>query len=138
VTLVADFPHEAVPDGAVFGPHHLYIGVMVLVFAVWAVSDNHPRREPLLALAGALLAVFAFATTWPYYHGTGALLTLVGLLLALLGVVWPGGMWSTYPLGWRLVALLGVAIGLDDAVSHAFGWWTPLDAGFGEVAHLLP
>jgi len=136
--LLARFPHESVPDGAVFGPHHLYVGVIVLGFAVWVVSDNYPRREPLLAAAGALLALFAFATVWPYYHGTGAALALAGLLVALIGVLWPGGVWTAYPLRWRLVAFLGVSIAADDIVEHAFGIWTPLDAVFNEVAHLLP
>jgi len=136
--LLADFPHEAVPDGDVGGPHHLYIGVTVVVFAAWVVSDNLPHREPLVAAAGALLALFAFATIWPYYHGTGAVLALAGLMVAVIGVCWPGGMWAGYPLWWRLVAFVGVYIAADDVVEHAFGIWTPLDAGFNAVAHLLP
>ncbi len=136
--LLANFPYEAIPDGAVFGPHHLYVGVIVLGFAAWVVSDNYPRREPLATAAGALLTLFAFATVWPYYHGTGAALALVGLFVALVGVCWPGGIWAVYPRRWRLVAVLGVAIALDDVIEHAFGIWTPLDAGFNEVAPLLP
>jgi hypothetical protein len=132
------FPAESVPDGAVFGPHHLFVGILVLLFAVFVVADDYRQREPLVAIVGAVLALFAFATVWPFYSGTGAVLTLVGLLLALLGVVWPGGMWAAYPLRWRLVAFAGVLIAADDAVSHAFGVWTPLDAGWGQVYHLLP
>jgi len=138
VALVAGFPHEGVPDGAVFGPHHLYIGVATLLLAVWVVSNNLPHREPLLAAVGALTALFAFATIWPYYHGTGAALALTGLLVALVGVCWPGGVWAVYPLRWRLVALMGVLVAFDDVIEHAFGMWTPLDAAFGEVAYLLP
>ncbi|MDH5019024.1 hypothetical protein [Halobacterium rubrum] len=122
------FPAESVPDGVIGAPHHLYIGVLVLAVAILVVADDYAQREPLLALTGTLTALFAFATVWPYYHATGALLTLAGLLVALVGVVWPGGMWSGYPLVWRLVAFVGVLVGLDDAVSHAFGIWTPLDA----------
>lgn len=121
------FPVEAVPDGHIGAPHHLYVGVLVVALAVAVVADDYRRREPLLALTGALTAVFAFATVWPYYHGTGALLTLAGLLVAFAGVVSPGGMWSGYPLVWRAVAVVGVLVGLDDAVNHALGWPTPLD-----------
>jgi hypothetical protein len=66
------FPYESVPDGAVFAPHHLYVGLLV--------------------------AGFSFALVWRFYPVTGALGTLLGVLVAL-----------------------------DDAVSHAFGVWTPLD-----------
>jgi len=132
------FPAESVPDGAVFGPHHLYVGLLVLLFAVFVVADDYRQREPLVAIVGAVLALFAFATVWPFYHVTGALLTLAGLLVVLIGILWPGGMWSGYPLKWRLVAFAGVLIAADDAVSHAFGVWTPLDAGWGQVYHLLP
>jgi len=119
------FPHEAVPDGAVFGPHHLYVGLLVLAVAVHVVSDDYPRREPLLALVGGLTALFAFATVWPYYHEVGALLAFAGLLVALGGVAVPGGMWAAYPLRWRLVAFVGVLVALDDVAEHAFGWLTP-------------
>jgi len=138
LVFAADFPHENVPDGAVGGPHHLYIGVLVVLVAVWIVSDNRPHQEPLVAAVGALTALFAFATIWPYYHGTGAALTLAGLLVALIGICWPGGIWAGYPLRWRFVALVGLLIALDDVAEHAFGVWTPLDAGFNQVAHLLP
>jgi len=132
------FPHEAVPDGAVFGPHHLYVGLLVLLIAVFVVADDYRQREPLVAIVGAVLALFAFATVWPFYSGTGAAGALAGCTLALVGVCWPGGMWAAYPLKWRLVAFAGVLIAADDAVSHAFGVWTPLDAGWGQVYHLLP
>ncbi|WP_232703159.1 hypothetical protein [Halobacterium wangiae] len=132
------FPAELVPDGHVGAPHHLYVGLLVLAVAVFVVADDYARREPLLALAGSLTALFAFATVWPFYHGTGAALTLAGVTVALVGVCWPGGMWAGYPLKWRLVALVGAAVALDDAVSHALGVWTPLDAGWRQVYHLVP
>jgi hypothetical protein len=47
---------------------------------------------------GVAAAVFGFASVWPYYPVTGA-----------------------------SMALIGVAVALDDLVSHAFGWPTPLD-----------
>jgi len=132
------FPAESVPDGVIGAPHHLYIGVLVLAVAILVVADDYAQREPLLALTGTLTTLFAFATVWPYYHATGALLTLAGLLVALVGIVRPGGMWSGYPLIWRGVALVGLYIAADDAVSHAFGVWTPLDASWHQYAHLLP
>lgn len=122
------FPAEAVPDGYVLAPHHLYVGLFVLWFAVWVVVDDYGQREPLLAVAGAAFALFGFPSVWQFYHGTGAAMVLAGVTLALVGVCWPGGMWAPYPLHWRVLALLGVCIALDDAVSHALGWWTPLDA----------
>ena len=48
---------------------------------------------------GVALAVFGFMFVWPYYSAVGA-----------------------------AMSILGVAIMLDDLVSHAFGIWTPLDA----------
>lgn len=66
------FPAEEEPDGDVQAPHHFYVGVLV--------------------------ACFGFISVWPFYAETGAVMVLVGLLVAL-----------------------------DDALSHAFGIWTPLD-----------
>jgi len=132
------FPAESVPDGVIGAPHHLYIGVLVLAVAILVVADDYARREPLLALTGTLLALFAFATVWPFYHVTGALLTLAGLLVVLIGILWPGGMWSAYPLVWRAVAFLGLYIAADDAVSHALGWPTPLDLVWHQFHHLIP
>jgi hypothetical protein len=137
VDALAGFPHESVPDGAIFGPHHLYVGVLVVLVAVYVVGDDLPRREPLAALVGALVALFGFALTWPYYPETGALLSFVGLLLALGEVLWPGGTWAAYPLRWRAVALVGVLVAFDDVAEHAFGLWTPLDALFRVAIHPL-
>ncbi|TKX79281.1 hypothetical protein EXE53_16700 [Halorubrum sp. SD626R] len=63
---------EDEPDGDALAPHHFYVGVAV--------------------------AVFGFASVWPYYSLTGASMTLIGLLIAL-----------------------------DDAIEHATGFPTPLD-----------
>lgn len=51
------FPHESVPDGAVFAPHHLYSGVII--------------------------ALFSFALMWRFYPVFGATGTILGLLIAL-------------------------------------------------------
>lgn len=130
------FPVEAVPDGHPFAPHHLTWAVLLLLVAVWVVSDNFPHREPLLAGVGGVLALFAFLFIWPFYPQPGATLTLFGVLVALVGVLLPGGVWASYPVGWRGLALLAVLVALDDAVSHAFGIWTPVDWAWR--AYLLP
>lgn len=132
------FPAEAIPDGAVLTVHHLITGLLTVLLAVWVVADNYANREPLLAMVGAVFALVGFLLVWKYYPMTGAAMTLAGVVLVLLGVAWPGGMWAVYPWYWRGVALLGGLVALDDAVSHAFGIWTPLDAGWGQVWHLVP
>jgi hypothetical protein len=53
---------------------------------------------------GVGAAVFGFASVWQYYPATGAGMVAVGILIAA-----------------------------DDAVSHIFGWWTPLDAVWRRV-----
>jgi hypothetical protein len=50
------YPHEDEPDGDVSLPHHLYIGVTVLLFG--------------------------FVSVWPAYPATGATMALIGLLVA--------------------------------------------------------
>ncbi|GAA0276994.1 hypothetical protein [Halobacterium noricense] len=132
------FPAEAIPDGHVIAGHHLYIGALVITGAILVVMDNYRHREPLLALGGLMLMWFAFERLWPFYPGTGAALSFVGLAVVVVGVLWPGGMWSGYPLRWRVVALLGAGISLDDLASHAFGIWTPIDDGWQYIWPLLP
>jgi len=52
---------ESEPDGDSLAPHHFYVGV--------------------------LIAVFGFASVWPYYSLTGASMALIGLLIALDDVI---------------------------------------------------
>jgi len=76
------FPHDTIPDGAVLAPHHFYVGV--------------------------LIAVFGFVFVWRIYPRTGAVLSVIGLLIALddaiehvFGVVTPGeliGRFIIFPL----------------------------------------
>lgn len=137
--LVATFPVEAVPDGAVFAPHHLYVGLALCIFAGAVVWDDHRDAEPLALVGGAVVALFGFAVTWATYPATGAAFTLAGVLVALLAVLFRGDYWGTVPLRWRLLALLGVLIALDDAVSHALYPPTPLDQWFkAYIVELLP
>lgn len=90
--------------------------------------------EPWVGSVGLLAAVFAFATVWPFYPETGALLSVLGVLVALASVLLP--FWSTYPwIGPRGAVLLGALVALDDVAEHAFGVWTPLDWLWG--AHIV-
>jgi hypothetical protein len=34
--------------------------------------------------------------------------------------------------------VVSVSARVDDGVSHDLGWWTPLDAGWGQLYHLIP
>lgn len=49
----------------------------------------------------------------------------IGLSVALFGFMF---VWRLYPRTGAALTLLGLLIAADDAVSHAFGIWTPLDA----------
>lgn len=75
---------EEEPDGAVLAPHHFYIGVAVSVFG------------------------FMFVWAGGLYPKTAAIMTVVGLLIAL-----------------------------DDALSHALGVSTPLDQLWKRVIYPL-
>jgi hypothetical protein len=121
------FPSEAVPDGHVAAPHHVYLGVLMVLLAVWMVSDDHPGREPWLVGAAVLVAVGAFGLTWRWYPAVGAALTLLSLCVALAALC-GRPYWAAYSwVGFRGAALLGVLVALDDALEHAFGWPMPLD-----------
>ena len=121
------FPAEAVPDGAILAPHHLYVGALLVVLAALPAVDDHPEREPMAVLIGAIIGAAAFLTVWPFYPATGAALTFA---FALVCVVAPIGFpfWRDYQWrGLRGLVLLGGLVMLDDVISHAFGIWTPLD-----------
>jgi len=120
------FPADTVPDGAVLGPHHAYIGMMLALLALAVVWDDRAGVEPWVGSVGLLVAVFAFVTVWPFYPATGAVLALSGVLLVLSSAFLP--FWTGY--GWvgpRGALLLGSLIALDDVLEHAFGVPTPLD-----------
>jgi len=55
------YPHEAVPDGAAFAPHHYIYGLLLVAALVAFVWDNYPTRYRLGVLGFALLAL---ATPW--------------------------------------------------------------------------
>jgi len=124
---VLGFPHEAVPDGHVAAPHHVYIGALLALLVVWLVSDDYPGREPWLVATGVVTALLAFGLVWRWYPAVGAALTLLSLCVALAALC-ARPYWAAYEwVGHRGLALLGVLIALDDAVEHAFPVPTPLD-----------
>lgn len=53
----------------------------------------------------------------PHHLYTGVIIALFAFAL----------VWKHYPVAGATGTLLGVLIALDDALSHAFGVWTPLD-----------
>lgn len=48
----------------------------------------------------------------------------IGLLVTAFGFLF---VWPTYPQMGAAMTLIGVLVTADDAISHAFGVWTPLD-----------
>ncbi|GAB7012040.1 hypothetical protein [Halolamina salina] len=124
--MIETFPADRVPDGAVFGPHHAYLGLLLALLAVALVWDDATGAEPWVGAAALLAASFAFATIWKFYPQTGAALALAGIVIALASTLLP--FWSSYPwLGPRGVLLVGAIVALDDVAEHAFGVPTPLD-----------
>ncbi|MFC7204716.1 hypothetical protein ACFQJC_14445 [Haloferax namakaokahaiae] len=129
------FPVEHVPDGHIFAPHHLYIGVLLAAVALAAVWDNNRRAEPVGGAVAVGVSTFGFALTWRYYPVTGATLALGGLLGALSAFPLERDVWADARTRYAVLFILGVLVALDDVVSHSFGVWTPLDALW--KAHLI-
>jgi len=128
------FPAEAVPDGAVFAPHHYTYALLLVLLVTLVVWDNYRDREPLIVAAAAGMGLFGFFSVWPYYPTAGAILAL-GAPVVVIGAVlsgWlgfsVGGVWDDYQPRFRLAAIGFALLALDDAVEHAFGVWTPFDA----------
>lgn len=139
--MFGSFPHEAVPDGTVWVAHHYTYLVAAALFASLTVWDDYRDREPL-AVSGALsVGVFAFLFMWPIrgYHALGAVLALAGPAVAIAAVLRPASPWRQpatgggYPASTAAAVVLLATGALDDAVEHAFGVPTPLDAIFGLV-----
>lgn len=119
-TLV--FPADPEPDGDRLAPHHYYSGLLVVL---WAALNGGAWG---LTMVGALLGLFAFAAVWRAdvdgYPPVGAAGALAGLAVAAAGLAlatWTHQLWAA-------LAVAGWAVAADDAVSHAVGWPTPLDA----------
>lgn len=115
------FPHEAVPDGAVFAPHHFWIGAVLVAFALIRVGE---RRKIGAWWTGLVLAgcVFAFGSVWPTFPVLGASMTIVASVW--LGVAIVSLRESTF--GWWL-AVGGYLLLVDDVLQHSFGWPMPVD-----------
>ena len=48
----------------------------------------------------------------------------IGIAIAFFGFA---SVWEYYPVTGSVSVLVGMAIALDDVVSHVFGWPTPMD-----------
>jgi len=57
-----------------------------------------------------------------------------GILISWFGFQY---VWPRYPRIGATMTLLGLAIATDDAVSHAFGVWTPLDWGWAQFKDVV-
>lgn len=126
------FPVDQVPDGAPFAPHHLYVGLIVLLLGMASAWDDQ-QADPLLTAFGVALSLFSFALVWPFYGAVGAMGTLLGLALVGIGIVRERVFFGRKQMA---LALTGLAIAADDVLEHAFGIPTPLDVLFETV--LLP
>jgi hypothetical protein len=110
----------------VFGPHHFYLGVLLILLVCWTVHDGDSETSPWAIAGLTLLSVFAFALTWPYYPAVGAFGVLVLLGVATLAAIRP--RWWRRGFVPHTALLLGLFVAWDDALSHALGWRTPLDS----------
>jgi FtsH-binding integral membrane protein len=132
VDAITQFPADRVPDGDVFAPHHLWLGLIGLLLGA-AMAWDDQQADPALTVGGAALTAFSFGFVWPYYATVGALGTLLGLAASAIGLTTESGLFRRSHMA---VAAVGLAIAVDDAVEHAVGISTPLDVLFNEV--LLP
>jgi hypothetical protein len=128
------FPYEPEPDGAVFGPHHFYLGVLLILLVCWMVYDDDTESKPWIVAGSTLLSVFAFSLTWPYYPTVGALGVILVLGVATtIAVVRP--LWWRTGWGARTALFVGLFVAWDDVLSHALGLRTPLDRVWAEHLH---
>ncbi|WP_435175249.1 hypothetical protein [Halorussus sp. AFM4] len=118
-----NFPAESIPDGALYAPHHYLYALYLVLFVSARKWDIYPREEPVFVAGSALAGLFGWVHVWRYYPAPGAVLCLLGAVGVILG----GVVTTRYGLRWRLSVVWTGLVALDDAVSHAFGVWTPLD-----------
>lgn len=128
------FPAESVPDGALFAPHHAIYAWWAALLVLAILWDDLRHAEPVVVAVLVLVAMFGWYHVWTFYPVAGASMVLGGTLGALAWLVlahtvvpdaWT--VWDEYPLVYGVVVLLLLLVALDDAVSHALGWPTPLD-----------
>jgi len=131
IERLKQFPYHEVPDGAVMAPHHLYIGVILMVLATAAVWDD-VESDPIYSGGVIAFLLFSFMYVWPFYPIAGALLSLTCILAAAASVWRERRYYMERP---RLLGLyvLGLTIVSDDVLEHAFGWPMPLDLFFKHV-----
>lgn len=130
------FPAESVPDGALYAPHHYLYALYLVLFVSARKWDIYPRKEPVVVTGSALAGLFGWVHVWRFYPAAGAIVCLVGAL----GVIAGGLLTTRYSIRWRLYVVWTGLIATDDAISHAFGVWTPLDWAWGiawQVVHRL-
>jgi len=136
------FPAQSIPDGALYAPHHFLYALYLVLFTSARKWDIYPRKEPVVVTGSALAALFGWIHVWRYHPVAGALLCLAGAL----GVVVGGAVTTRYSDRWRLLVAWYGLVAFDDAISHAFGVWTPIDwawdaalaVGRRLVVHLSP
>lgn len=129
------FPAERLPDGVILTTHHFTYAMLFAFLGLLVVWDNYRRREPVITAIAILAALVGFVLAWRFHPVTGAVLALVG---STLGIVLPlTTQWRGYPRKWRLWVVGWSAVALDDAISHAFGVWTPLDWMYNAGAYVL-
>ena len=128
------FPVDRVPDGAIFAPHHAYLGTGVVAL-VLATMWNDSTREPWAAAAALVAVVFSFATVWPFYPEVGAAVALLGV--GALAVAPARDYWRPKTRTLLAAYYVGVLIVADDVLEHALGVWTPLDAFWNVLLHPL-
>lgn len=133
------FPHDLVPDGHIMAPHHLYIGIAVMALALAMMWDDR-ETDPYLAAASVMGMGFSFTFVWPFYHATGAAMSLAFLALGALAPLirldyWSGQEQLRRGVAHTLLYAVGLLVAADDLLEHAFGIWTPLDWLFN--AHMI-
>lgn len=122
------FPYHAVPDGSAALPHHYVTATLAALVPIMIVWDNHPRREPWLALCGVLGGLVSFLMVWPRYPIIGASLTLAANAVVLLAPARPG--WREWPRRHAVTVVVLALIAADDSLQHALGWHTPIDSAW--------
>ena len=121
------FPAEQVPDGSFFLPHH-FLYPLYGVLAIYLLKLNDEEPQPWVIFVSAIIALVGWFHFWPYYHGTGAIIALVGVL----GVIGGGLAYSDIPTRWR-ASVVGLGLfAFDDWVDHALGVDTPVSIIFTE------
>ncbi|AGC34373.1 hypothetical protein HVTV-2_gp1 [Haloarcula virus HVTV-2] len=123
---MGQFPHDDEPDGDRLAPHHFLQGS----WAFGLLSINLHTPALLVPIA---VALFGWYHAWYIYPRLGASLVLVGLCASLVALT----MTASVGIIGTILLLICLAVAFDDAVSHAFGVWTPLDWTWKTYLHDL-